>query len=219
MANPPQLPVAEPDLRALLEQFGTEVLSKLNCHQWGIVQSFDSGKQTVTVQIAVLRQVAQVNNGQAVFVNKPYPIMADIPIMIPSGGKGYVTFPVTAGDLCLVLFNDRDYDSFWETGNVQEPNSARLHDLSDGLAIVGFRTKAAPLAGYDPAQVVLALDQTKVVLGSKVGIQNSATSLLTVLTNLITTLKGFTDTHGDTPNAATLAALTVIQTQITSLLQ
>lgn len=215
----PQLPIPDPDLRSLLEAFRSEVFSSLNCHQWGVVKSFNSAKQTVVVQLAVQRQVPTVVNNQTVFVAKNYPLLLDVPIFIPSGGTGFLTFPVTAGDLCLVLFNDRDYDSFWATGNIQAPNSGRMHDLSDGVAIIGFRTSASPLAGYDATEVVLALGTTKLVLGSKVGIQNQTISLLTVLTNLITTLKGFTDTHGDTPNAATLLALTARQTDITNLLQ
>lgn len=217
--NAPQFPVPLPDLRALLDAFRTEIFSTLNCHQWGVVQSFNAAKQTIVVQVAVMRQVPEVNAGQAVYVNKPYPLLLDVPIMIPSGGTGYVTFPITAGDLCLVLFNDRDFDTFWATGSVDIPASPRMHDLSDGLAIVGFRTSANPLASYDAAQVVLALAQTKVVLGPKIGIQNATTSLLTVLTNLITALKGWVDTHGDSPNPATIAALTAVQTLITALLQ
>lgn len=212
-------PVSEPDLSSLLTQLKLQVLIELNCHQWGIVQAFDPALQKATVQIAVLRQVVDPTATPPAYVNRPYPLLLDVPVLCLRGGAGVLTFPIAAGDLCLVLFNDRDFDSFWATGNVQEPNSPRLHDLSDGLALVGFSTKAKNLAGYDPAQVVLALGTTKLVLGPKVGLQNATISFLTVLTNLITTLKAYTDTHGDTPNAATLTALTNNQTDITNLLQ
>ncbi len=137
---------------------------------------------------------------------------------MPSGGAGYLTFPVAAGDVCLVLFNDRDFDTFWSTGSIDVPNSLRTHDLSDGLAIVGFRTGANPLAGYDPAKVVLALAATKLSLGAKVRLENGTTDLLTVLTNLITTLTGWVNTGGSTPNPATVTALNAIQTQLNTLL-
>ncbi len=215
----PLAPVATPDLAALLANVKIDILAALNCHQWGVVQSFNSAKQTVVVQIAALRQVVEVNNGQPGFVAKAFPLLLDVPVFIPSGGTGFLTFPVTASDVCLVLFNDRDFDNFWATGTVQVPNSPRLHDLSDGLAIVGFRTGAHPLAGYDTAQVVLALADTRIKLGTKIRLENATTDLLTVLTNLITVLKTWVNTGGSTPNPATVAALTALQAQLDSLLQ
>lgn len=215
----PLLPVPEPDLDALLKAWKSDIFSSLNCHQWGTILGFTQATQTATVQIAVRRQVPQANGGQPIYVSKAYPVLVDVPVFINYGGPGYLTFPIAAGDVCLVLFNDRDFDQFWATGNVQDPNSPRMHDLSDGLAIVGFRTAVNPLTGYDGGQTVLGWGTTKVVLGPKVGIGNDATSLLTVLTNWINVLKAWTDTRGDTPNPATIAALNAIQIQINSLLQ
>lgn len=211
----PLAPVADPDLRALLDNFKTEIFASLNCHQWGVIQSFNAAKQTAVVQIAMLRQVPQAG----AYVSKACPLLLDVPVFVPAGGTGFLSFPVAGGDLCLVLFNDRDMDTFWATGNVAVPNSARMHDLSDGLAIVGFRTGANPLAGYDAAKVVLALATTRLTLGPKIRLENATTDLLTVLTNLITTLKTWVNTGGSTPNPATVTALTAIQTQLDTLLQ
>lgn len=215
----PLAPVADPSLRDLLDNLRLEIFASLNCHQWGTIVSFDAARQSATVQIAMLRQIPQVENGAAAYVAKPFPVLLDVPVFVAAGGAGSLTFPVAAGDLCLVLFNDRDMDTLWDTGNVAVPNSGRMHDLSDGLALVGFRTKAKPLAGYDPAQVVLALAATKLTLGPKIRLENGATDLLSVLTNLITTLKTWVNTGGSTPNPATVTALTAIQTQLNSLLQ
>lgn len=218
-APQPLAPVAEPDLRALLDNLRLEIFASLNCHQWGIVQSFNAAKQTVVVKIAMLRQIPQIQNGVSSYVAKPFPLLLDVPVFIPSGGTGTLTFPVAAGDLCLVLFNDRDIDTLWATGGIGAPNSGRMHDLSDGLAIIGFRTGANPLAGYDTARVVLALGDTKLKLGTKVRLENGTTDLLTVLTNLISTLTAWVNTGGSTPNPATVTALNSIQTQLNTLLQ
>lgn len=215
----PQAPVPEPDLRALLEAFKLEIFASLNCHQWGIVKSFNAAKQTVVVQIAMLRQIPQNVGGVSSYVAKAVPLLLDVPIFIPSGGAGFLTFPVAAGDLCLVLFNDRDMDTLWATGGVAVPNSGRMHDLSDGLAIIGFRTGANPLAGYDVAKVVLALGTTNLKLGTKIHLANGTTDLLTVLTNLITVLTAWVNTGGSTPNPATVAALNAITVQLNNLLE
>lgn len=215
----PIAPVPDPDLRALLEALKLEIFASLNCHQWGIIQSFDAAKQTAVVQIAMLRQIPQVADGAARYVAKPFPLLLDVPVFVNSGGAGTLTFPIANGDLALVLFNDRDIDTLWSTGNVAVPNSGRMHDLSDGLAIVGFRTGAKPLAGYDVAKVVLALASTKIKLGTKVRIENGTTDLLTVLTNLMTVLTAWVNTGGSTPNPATVAALTAITAQLNTLLE
>jgi hypothetical protein len=219
MSTPPQLPVPDPDLRALLQAFKIEILASLNCHQWGVIKGFSAAKQTVTVQIAVTRQVPVDQGGQAAYQSKPYPLLVDVPVFIASGGPGFLTFPIATGDICLVLFNDRDFDQFWATGNIQDPNSARMHDLSDGLAIIGFRTAANPLAAYDPLSVVLANGTTQLRLAEKIILGNDITNLTTILTNWINVLKAFVDTRGDTPNPATLTALTGIQNQINTLFQ
>lgn len=219
MSTSPITPVAAPDLRAVLNALKVEIMAQLNCHQWGVVQSFDATRQTAKIVVSVLRQVPNPDSAQPGFVTKQYPFLLDVPVFFPQGGGGGLTMPVKNGDLALVHFNDRDIDTFWDTGTIALPNSPRLHDLSDSFAEVGYRTKANPLADYDPDQVVLFLGLTKVILGDKVGLENASTSLLTVLTNLITTLKAWVNTGGSTPNAGTITALTTIQSEISDLLQ
>ena len=52
-----------------------------------------------------------------------------------------VSFDIQEGDACLVIFADRDIDSWFETGEAEVPPSGRMHSLSDGFAFVGFRTR------------------------------------------------------------------------------
>lgn len=149
----PNGPIENPDLRALLNAHRDEVFASLNCHQLGTVVSFDAEKQTATVKINARRVVydkPQTENG--VLQQQPrlldYPILTDVPVFVASGGNARITFPVTAGDTCLVLFNDRDIDAWWSTGAVAAPNSSRMHSLSDGLALVGFRSLANKVEDY-----------------------------------------------------------------------
>ncbi len=211
----PIAPIVEPDLRALLDNQRSEIFSSLNCHQWGIVQSFDSAKQTVTVKIAVLRQVPQISAGAAAYVAKPYPLLLDVPIFIQAGGTGALTFPVAAGDICLVLFNDRDFDSFWKSGNIEEPNSGRMHDLSDGLALIGFRTSANPISGYDADRTKLSQGTTFLALKDKIEVANAITSLKVQQQKIIDALTALDAKTG--PSAA--AAITAAQTEVTNLYQ
>ena len=211
--------VPAPDLAALLVATKRDLMERLNCHQWGTVQAFDATKQTADVQIGGLRQVVDYTQSPPVYVAKQYPLLLAVPVMVISGGDAALTMPIAAGDTCLLLFNDRDFDAFWEAGTPALPNTGRLHDFSDALAIVGFRTKANPVADYDTARVRLYKGDTQLALGTKVRVENAAKNLHDVLSNLITTLKAFTDTRGDTPNAATITALNANQAEIDALLE
>ena len=104
------------------EALKQEIFSLLHCALPGTVISYDAEKQTAEVQPAVKK-------GSMLF-----PVLADVPVFMP------VPFEVHPGVACLVVFADIDIDAWFETGEAQEPKSARKHSLSDGFAFVGWRT-------------------------------------------------------------------------------
>lgn len=208
-------PLPIPDLRALLMGAIEEAMLTFNCHQIGTVQSFDSAKQTVTVTINVLRQVPDLSVQPPVYKSQPYPLLLDVPVFINSGGSGHLTFPITAGDTCLVLFNDRDIDNWFSTGNTTAPNTGRAHDLSDGLALVGFRSVANALASFDTNNAVLAYKNGKVLVADKLQLLNALTNMTTVLDKLKDALTALDAKTG--PSAAT--QITTFQTEYQKLFQ
>lgn len=158
----PNGPIESPDLRAVLNAHRDEVFAGINCHQLGTIISFDAAKQTATVSLNSRRVVfdrAQTENGA--LQQQPrvvdYPLLTDVPVFVTSGGTARLTLPIVAGDTCLVLFNDRDIDAWWASGQVVAPNSPRMHSLSDGLALVGFRSLANALDDYEADNAVLRL--------------------------------------------------------------
>lgn len=104
----------------------------------GIIQSFDPTAKTCQVQPA-LRVPVRGADGQVTSV--ALPMLVDCPVYFPSGGNCTLTFPVSAGDECLVVFASRCIDSWWQSGGVQEQAELRMHDLSDGFVFVGFSSK------------------------------------------------------------------------------
>lgn len=108
----------------------------------GIVQSFDPVAVTVSVQPSVQGSV-QDESGKASVVSLP--LLVDVPVCFPCGGGFTLTHPVKAGDECLVVFASRCIDGWWQGGDVSPAPDARMHDLSDGFAIVGPRSQAKKL--------------------------------------------------------------------------
>lgn len=104
----------------------------------GIVQSFNATERTCVIQPA-LKMSQQAKDGSKSLVNLP--LLLDCPVVFPAGGAVLLTFPIAAGDECLVVFASRCIDAWWQSGGVQRQAEFRMHDLSDGFAIVGVSSK------------------------------------------------------------------------------
>lgn len=118
----------------------------------GLIESFNPSALTATVQISI-KGVVNGIDGKAQFVNMP--LLVDVPVHFPRGGNCTLTFPVSKGDECLVVFAARCIDAWWQSGGVQVPMEPRMHDLSDGFAFVGFFSQATKIGGVSTASVQL----------------------------------------------------------------
>jgi hypothetical protein len=130
---------------------------EFNSHAIGTLQSFNQADQTATVTLAYQQVYNVYNPSTQAYAPKlvPYPTIVSAPVHINGGGDGFLTFPFTKGDECLVEFNDRDIDNWFAGGAGGAPATPRLHAFSDALIIVGFRSLANVLAAYDTANAVL----------------------------------------------------------------
>lgn len=117
--------------RSLTEKIGSE----LRVAAPGIIQSYNAGTNTATVQLAIREKVNQMDGTTQ---DTDLPLLLDCPVMMPRGGGFALTFPVVAGDECLVIFADACIDSWWQSGGVQNQAEKRRHDLSDGIVIPGL---------------------------------------------------------------------------------
>lgn len=121
----------------------------------GIVQSFNAGAMTCTVQPSI-SLLARSDDGETSPINLP--VLLDCPVVFPGGGGCTLTFPVKAGDECLVVFASRCIDGWWQQGGVQGQTRLRMHDLSDGFVIVGPRSQPRVLSGISTSAVQLRSD-------------------------------------------------------------
>lgn len=124
--------------RAALEGKQAEIWTALP----GIVNSFDPVAMTVSVQPSIKGQI-QDENGNTSSVDLP--LLPDVPVVFPCGGGFTLTHPIKPGDEVLVIFASRCIDGWWQSGGVGGTPDERMHDLSDGIAIVGPRSQARKL--------------------------------------------------------------------------
>lgn len=105
----------------------------------GIIQSYDPVTNTASVQPAIQR--VWVVDGPA-----NLPLIVDVPVYFPGGGNFAVTFPVSKGDECILVFSERCIDFWHVSGSLNPPAVYRLHDISDAFALVGIRSQPRKLA-------------------------------------------------------------------------
>ena len=110
----------------------------------GIIQSFDPARMTCSVQPAIRGAIRQPD-GRVQAVDLP--LLVDCPVVFPGGGGYELTFPLAAGDDCLIIFAERCIDAWWQSGGVQAAAEYRMHDLSDGFVLAGVRSQPHVLTG------------------------------------------------------------------------
>src|SRR5712675_1991616 len=164
-----------------------EVLRSLRCCVPASIIAYYPTDRTVDVQVSLLQQNS---NG----TSSPYPKLLGCPILTLQGGGVSIGFPIESGDECLVIFSDRCIDAWFKTGSPQPLPNFRMHDLSDGFAIIGPNSlvhsmDTALLAGEGG----LADNQARVaILAGKIAISNQAQSLFLILTDLLAALSAMT---------------------------
>lgn len=134
--------INDPYAAMLLAMQGNQSDIQTSCP--AIIQSFNPSQQTCTAQPTIQWKV-RAENGTYSWITLP--VLVDIPVYFPKGGGFTLTFPVTIGDECLLVFANRCIDSWWYNGGIQEQNDIRMHDISDGFAFVGFSSVPNVIAG------------------------------------------------------------------------
>lgn len=138
----------EESLRMALESYASQLWTALPAS----VVSVNLTAQTVSVQPTIQGSVADPA-GNVRLVNLP--VLVDVPLVWPKAGGFALTFPVAAGDEVLVVFSCRCIDSWWQSGGIGAPAEARMHDLSDGFAILAPTSQPKKLSNVSSSNVQL----------------------------------------------------------------
>lgn len=144
------------------EETANAVLSALDGRQaemWtampGIVTAFNAQHNTVDVQPAI-QSTRRLPDGRS--INETLTHCINVPVHFQSGGGFSVTVPVKRGDECLLVFSQRCIDTWWDKGGVQPQRIQRMHNPSDGFAILGTRSKARALPNVSTDKMQIRSD-------------------------------------------------------------
>lgn len=124
----------QPDLTQVLKGSQQTLAQELNCVRIGIVQEFYPENLTAKVLISGKR-VLGLNPDGSQILREYAPIHAKVCYCNP-----FETFPLTPGMECVLLFNDRELESWFINGGNNPQSYPRMHDLTDCIAIAGIRS-------------------------------------------------------------------------------
>lgn len=119
------------------------------------INSYDPAKQTVSAQPTVKGIVRKPDGTQE---HVDLPLLQDAPVHFSSGGGATMTFPIKAGDEGLAIIASRSIDAWHQSGGNQQQTDARMHDLSDAMILVGFKTSPKALQNVSADAVQMRSD-------------------------------------------------------------
>jgi len=108
-----------------------------NLHTATIAKVTAVQAKTISVQPVINRVV----DGKSIQL----PQFTKVPPLFMQGGGSYTAHPIAIGDYCLLVLTERCFDRWSSGSDFQDPAEFRMHDYSDGIAIVGINPQAGAL--------------------------------------------------------------------------
>ena len=135
------------EVKTIIKGWMDSRVSKIHTAMPGRVVSYDPSTNRASVQPNGDYKSEDGRNIQ-------YPIIHNVPIQFPmgQGGTAGITFPINAGDGCLLVFSETQNDDFLG-GNKGDSEDSRRHSLNDAIAIPGVYAGAAPSNVSHPGDV------------------------------------------------------------------
>ena len=121
----------EPTLSSVLSAKQKETFARLNCMRIGIIDEILPNNE-VRCSITNKMLIDTNPDGSCVWQNYP-PIFAKVWYM--GSGETGINYPLTVNSPCLLLFNDREFSSYFKTGQISTLVDLRMHSLTDCICI------------------------------------------------------------------------------------
>jgi len=121
----------------------------------GVIEKYDASTQRADVRPAVVAFLPLLDGEE----REKLPVIPNVPVVHPSGGGFFCSFPMKRGDPVVLVFCARDIAA-WKGGNggVAEAADNRMHDLTDAFAFPGAKPSGAVLKEADAEKLVVGQD-------------------------------------------------------------
>lgn len=124
--------------KTIVKSWINDKVSQVHTAMPGQIVSYSPGSNRASIQPT---GSYKTNDGR----NISYPIIHNVPLQFPMGcgGKSGVTFPISAGDGCMIIFAESQTDDYVAKGK-GDSSDLRRHSLNDAMAIPGLYSGSAP---------------------------------------------------------------------------
>lgn len=156
-----------------LEAWFSSFSESFNAVKIGKIENVDFTNQTVDVRILHKKVVQNFQKREL----RDYSLLKAVPFIIFGGGSSSLTFPISVGDNCLLLFCDYEIDRWWDTGESLPATFERRHDISDAFALIGVHSMVDLLQGYSQYVQLKYSDSSSITVGSEIDITNEQTNV------------------------------------------
>ena len=145
---------------------------RLNTSIPAIINAFDTATQTVSATPAIRAKYVSPE-GEVSYLS--YPMITNIPLAITRGAGVRITYPVTVGKPCTLIFSQRSIDNFILEGSEADPvegpnpltSAIRCMDLTDAMCFPGVLTTKDTVQNYSTDAIEIRSDDGKVAVSVK----------------------------------------------------
>lgn len=120
-----------PTLYSVIKAFQQETFAKLNCMKIGVI---DEILENNTVRCSITNKKLFGTNDDGTSIWRDYPPIYGKVYFMGSNTTG-INYPLSVGSPCLLFFNDREFNSYFETGEISPLADTRMHSLSDCMVL------------------------------------------------------------------------------------
>lgn len=208
-----------PPLYDTLQQLKSEIFKGLRVCVPGSIAAVNASSGTVDVTVGLMQNIPVPGTPKGLPAS--YPTLTMCPVFTLQGGGVGAVMPIAIGDECLVIFSDRCISTWFQTGQPNPLPDFRMHDISDGFALVGLNSSDTP---HKLVPSISAgeggICETKTSIGARIVIDpvthklklaNATTDLLVVIDGLIDVIKTLTTVGGPTTQAISPASQVILE--------
>lgn len=199
---------ASPDIESLIVAAIESYIDGVHVSLPGIVVSYDSAKQTATVQPAVKRPIM---NEDDQLVYEEYAPITNVPVEFPGAASLSFHWALAKGDSVVLLWQDFSIATWRKTGKVSEAGDVRKHGPSYPVARPWMRPSGGPGPDTDesigvPGGLRIHFTSSAVKVGTGADFVAMAQKVDARIQALETFVASHTHPYVDTPIGAAVTA-------------
>lgn len=132
-------------------------LAHVHTAQPGEIVDYDPETQLASVKPLIM---FPLSNGKSLST----PVIHRVPVQFSRSRAASISFKITKGDPCTLIFCERSLDAWMEKGEEAPPSQPRRHDLTDAIAIPGLFAPGVKPVNPENLDLVIETDAASITL-------------------------------------------------------